>query len=625
MNKMANKNLQLKNKYIQNSEIEKTKKDKSVSNNKNITKVTIDTYDKNYTNHTVHSDHTDNSDYSDDKYKDKDPVDLIDDTDDSTEVEINNNNNDSDGTSDDDTEDTDDSDDTSDDVNKNNDSDDTFDDENKNNDSDDTSDDDNKNNDSDDTHENENKNNDSDDTSEDDFKNNDSDDKSDDEIKHNDEESDNKNKDTDDISEVEKDIMSDNVSKDISKEDKSKEDKSNEDKSNEDKSKEDKSKEDKKKEDITIEELFDNIKSDDRTPNEKRYIDKNIYHDVIFFPKANIYPSFNNNSELLTLPYTGISKMSKVNIDWFLNLLKDQQIEYAIKYLQINALKQLLIPGEYNVFLHLINCKYPYEHNIEAYNEIILILLERCTNPVKQINELIQQKVNIQETYKHIFELLFSLMPCNENLQCIICTLTQPEDYLIKICNCTNLIHVICFEKWIEKSKLKKCTICNSIYKINDKCYGQYGISSKPTIDERIYYPTNDIYYMPLMRSLPLKKFKGIARLTMAINYLQVERVKELLQEKEILDTLPEYYHNEAYKQTPIITLCTGNIGTNYMISMGNNGQKYYEILVVLIGTKKINLEHKDEFNKSARYYAISQNIEWVLDQAILEASLIYN
>ncbi len=76
-------------------------------------------------------------------------------------------------------------------------------------------------------------------------------------------------------------------------------------------------------------------------------------------------------------------------------------------------------------------------------------------------------------------------------MTCKVCLITEPEKYLLKLCNCKHLIHVECFNKWhtfrnnINRSK---CEICNKKYKLNEKCHGIFGLGSKPILDERYIF-----------------------------------------------------------------------------------------------------------------------------------------
>jgi hypothetical protein len=150
----------------------------------------------------------------------------------------------------------------------------------------------------------------------------------------------------------------------------------------------------------------------------------------------------------------------------------------------------------------------------------------------------------------------------------------------------------------------QNCKVCLHKYRINEPIYRKVGLILRPDIDSAIFFPYDDFYYEPLLNHPQPKKFIGMSRLTMAIMYLQVDRVSQLLKEDEVLEKLPTYYFGyEGYKQTPIIALCNGNMPSNCHISYGTNLTKYMQIIKLLLETKKIDLSVKDEFNKDYSDY----------------------
>jgi len=78
---------------------------------------------------------------------------------------------------------------------------------------------------------------------------------------------------------------------------------------------------------------------------------------------------------------------------------------------------------------------------------------------------------------------------------------------------------------------------------------------------------------------------------------LQVGRVRELLQDNEILDALPDL--TMGYENTPLVMLAQGNMPTNAHISFGNNITKYVLIMEMLLNTKKIDVNKKNMFGKT--------------------------
>jgi hypothetical protein len=350
----------------------------------------------------------------------------------------------------------------------------------------------------------------------------------------------------------------------------------------------------------------------ERIPNEAIYVAADKLFDEQFYPLANIYPYHVKNRKLFSLPFCFSDAL--ITEESFKNKLHESQIEYAISFLQPNALKKYMQDGCYfdserNPFLFLLNCQLPYiGPNKEAYKKIAEILIEKYSNYVdliSRLNNIYSYCLN-RKYVNEIMGMLNSLLPHDDENQCLCCFQTQPAIYLLNgICDCKkSLIHADCLVKLLEHTKDDKCHTCTKKYKLNKKCYKSMRLGTEYKIDERIFFPYHDLYYTPQMSSSKLNKYTDIQRLTRAIEYLQVDRVKQLLEEREILEKLSDYlYGYEGYKQTPIIALCGGNIGDNYMYCLSDNSEKYHNILMLLIGTKKINLHHKDAFDKTAIDY----------------------
>jgi hypothetical protein len=278
-----------------------------------------------------------------------------------------------------------------------------------------------------------------------------------------------------------------------------------------------------------------------------------------------------------------------------------------------------------NPFYQLFYCEYPIKHNLNAAKEIIKILIDNYDNYYDLITNLEEPKTEDE----YILDLLYSFLPNDENNLCQICLQTEPKKSLINCCRCTTGTHVECLLKLNTFKTLNKCSICLGKYKINEPFYlmkdtkdiGVFG-NEQVFVKERIFFPYNDFYYRPNISNSSLMKYENIARLTMAILYLQVKRVKQLLSEKVILDELPTYYFGYiGYKQTPLHALCTGNTGNMCTYSpyyIRTNARKYEKILSMLIKTKKINIHQKDTFNKTAKEYAQEHNLiqlEQILSQ----------
>lgn len=339
-----------------------------------------------------------------------------------------------------------------------------------------------------------------------------------------------------------------------------------------------------------------------QTQNEPRYNKYNKIDDIIYYPLGfTYYNKYDNN--LVKLPILFTSENTKVEEKWFLDKLYENQIEYAIKFLQVEALKMFIIKNFksltfQNPFNILFNTYYPVDKNIDSVKEIIQILIDNYDDYHELINNLSQPNKSLQ----YIMDLLYEFLPDEPDNVCSLCLSTEPKKCLINICNCITKTHINCL---IELNKYRplnqyKCSVCNSEHKVNQDFYGnKYGL----------FFPHNDMYGEPLMSSTCLHKYEGMDRLKMAIIYLQVNRVKELLNEKEILDNLFNYYLHQIYQITPIHSLCTGNLCSNAYIGFGDNHKKYYDILKLLLETNKFDLTQKDIFNKTPMDYTIKNNL----------------
>ena len=345
------------------------------------------------------------------------------------------------------------------------------------------------------------------------------------------------------------------------------------------------------------------------TQNELRFYE-NEQDFRIYYPLGNVYPD-KYNEQLLKLPFTCSSENRIVEKEWFHERLQDQQIEYAIKYLQVDALKKFVKRNHTSVlfmnpFFHLFYTIYPIQKNIEATKQIIQILFDNYDDHYNLITKL----QFVKQEDKFVLNLMYDLLPEDEDNVCSICLKTEPKKFLIHTCACKTPAHANCLIDLNKYKKLDTCMVCKTKYKINEPiARTMSGIIINKVLDETIYFPFHDMYYAPLRSNPSLEKYSGMSRLTMAIMYLQVERVKELLQEQDVLDELPNYYFGyPAYKQTPIHALCTGNFPTNASMSFKENIPKYVKILKLLSDTNKIDKYATDAFGKTACDIVIENN-----------------
>ena len=337
----------------------------------------------------------------------------------------------------------------------------------------------------------------------------------------------------------------------------------------------------------------------DNTINEKR----NHMNNSVYYPLGNIYPCGK-------LPYRFLHDDETTTKEIFLNNLRGDQIKSAIMYLQVSALKKYIIknytnPIFINPFQCLLQAHYPLDKNVEATKEIIKILIDNYDNYVELIRSFCSYcKSAPNENKEYVLDMLFSFLPVDENNMCSICLITEPITELFNPCSCKNPIHIDCLIKTLKHKEHNKCSVCLNIIKINEPVYRtKSGIIVKQELDDIVFFPFQDIYYPPLMKPV-LSKYTGMSRLTMAIIFLQVERVEELLKDEEILNELPDYYFGyEGYKATPLVSLASGNLPSNCHMIFGNNIDKYVKIIMMLIKTNKIDRNKKDAFDKTFQDY----------------------
>ena len=346
----------------------------------------------------------------------------------------------------------------------------------------------------------------------------------------------------------------------------------------------------------TVRELRDELVNySDMTPNEPAFTQDNVLSTDIFYPLGNIYPFNHVNTKL---PMLCTNEENTFVKEYFCNQLYSQQIKYAIRYLQIGALKKFISKNKTNVLLpnpfsYLFETVYPVDKNIDITKQIIQILIDNYDDHYNMIMILTQW--NHKPEQKYILELLYTFLPNDDDNMCGLCLCTEPKQMLINACVCKTLTHADCLVKFGANI----CLVCKQNYKLNKPIY-----VTPDHIDKTMYFPHNDIYYHPLIGSKNFIKFVGMSRLSLAILYLQVDRVNELLNEKEIIDNLPNYYLGHVkYKQNPLMVLAQGNMETNANVRFGDNRQKYIAIMKMLLDTKKIDLSAIDTFGKTFQDY----------------------
>ncbi len=141
----------------------------------------------------------------------------------------------------------------------------------------------------------------------------------------------------------------------------------------------------------------------DLTTNEPRYTKNNtIDGPPFYYPLGNIYPY----GKLPILHYED----KLIDRDYFYITLRNNQIQYAIQYLQINALKKYLTRNFKNhlfnnPFHYLFRTFYPIDKNLEATIEIIKILIQNYDDYPDLIKELY---CPLESNQRYILDLLYT-------------------------------------------------------------------------------------------------------------------------------------------------------------------------------------------------------------------------
>ena len=144
----------------------------------------------------------------------------------------------------------------------------------------------------------------------------------------------------------------------------------------------------------------------DMTPNEQRYMQDNTIDPTVFYPLGNMYPERGN---IIKLPWLLGKDHQRFKKEYFCNNLYSQQIKYAIKYLQVAALKKFIVKNRTNIllsnpFYNLLDIHYPIKNNMAAVKEIIQILMDNYDDHANMITQLHH---GIKPEQKHILEINF--------------------------------------------------------------------------------------------------------------------------------------------------------------------------------------------------------------------------
>jgi hypothetical protein len=321
----------------------------------------------------------------------------------------------------------------------------------------------------------------------------------------------------------------------------------------------------------------------DLTPNEKRIIywdsivskQTPVEEELIFYPFNDQYPDgkeirqfFNDERLIKAIQFLQTKRISSLLKED--NSLADKK--FIMFGLQLNSLSILLM------FSH----RYSISKNEESYRDIIEILFYYSQNLDELISDSVIKYLSRYNNYENLLAFILKYKPVVENNICKYCFLTEPLDELGYPCLCKTPCHIKCF---LKCENTNSCKIClDPFSRLNEIRF----INPINDGDQRIFFPFDDIYYDDLGI---LKKYHGISRLSMAIVSLQTKRIRELLQEKEILNEIKTLSIEVNY-------LTTGNLWSNYHSSL--NEQAYLDIARELFGTRKFDISEEGKLFQNA-------------------------
>lgn len=208
-----------------------------------------------------------------------------------------------------------------------------------------------------------------------------------------------------------------------------------------------------------LEELYHMFITNNKIPNEKRFLSLDKKESRLFFPLDNSYPTkilphFSN--------YNIIIKQTHKK-EWFENKLKEHQMIYAVRYLQVEALSTFIIyEPSINLFAYLFDGNYPYQFNKESYLQIAQILIKNYLYFTDKIKDAISYNKNRS---LDVISMLYGLLPNDNEIICRFCLITEPSEDLFNPCDCTTPIHYNCLALWITDNKYITCEICTKKYK----------------------------------------------------------------------------------------------------------------------------------------------------------------
>lgn len=282
----------------------------------------------------------------------------------------------------------------------------------------------------------------------------------------------------------------------------------------------------------------------------------------------------------------------------------------SVHYLLIDDVK-LLIDSDFISYELLNNCMimlskfyiyYPYCVNEKKYLEIVKIILDKIVKISDIINDDILDKylknISIMKDYYFSgvrFNLLydpnkFDGFDCVNNSNelinlilsyddsddvsnnCKYCFSSLQKDKFINPCLCKSSMHIDCFKKYCFDKK--NCEICQDSFKLNEKRKKSVELGTMIKDEDIIFFPYDNFYPVPLFEKYDIKKYYDNDIFTMALCYLQTQRLKDLLEEAKINKYAVNFGRILKY-------FLEGSLPSNY--SKKYNEKDYMEIKNILL------------------------------------------
>ena len=318
---------------------------------------------------------------------------------------------------------------------------------------------------------------------------------------------------------------------------------------------------------------------------------------------SDIYPYSYFLAENISMDSLIINKFKSILIKKD-HLHTENKFIASVYHLQINAVQETIndqsieILDKCIISVTKLRLYYPYCVNSDKYAMLLKLLLDKLQEKITdaRILEYLEKYANniliancisfsgirfnlMQAPHKfasfrcvdNADEMLQMIQQYeNESLDevCKYCMSSVPKETLVRPCKCDNPVHISCFKKWYGYGK-DKCEICDdpfsriNVQHMESRC-------GRASLVEKIFFPFDDYYPVPLMTSYDIHKVSGNDRYVYALLYLQIPRMKDLLENN---DTKPRFGDDLRY-------FIEGCLPSNYLRS--SNKKVYAEMLSLL-------------------------------------------